>query len=79
MEMDDKMLSKLINTIQEDIVPPCGLKEEMFREIILLSPIERFIFQKPLRTACALSIVISGILWAVMGSAYSNLILSFLE
>ena len=86
--MDDKSVNKLIKTIQRNIEPPAGLKDKMLKEIMLgnkndrvlqLSPFEKFIFEKPLRTACALSPAISGILWALMGRGYSNILLSFIE
>lgn len=84
--MDDKTMEQLIKTIQRNIEPPSGLKDKMFKEItqsigkdgiIQMSSLERFIFNKPLSTACALSVVISGTLWAVMGNSYSNILLGF--
>ncbi|MDF2672210.1 MAG: hypothetical protein K0R09_475 [Clostridiales bacterium] len=83
--MEDKTMEKLIKTIQIDIAAPSGLKDKMFKEItqskkddmIHLSPFERFIFKNPLGTACTISIVISGTLWAIMGNGYSNILSSF--
>ena len=73
--MDEKEFEKLMKSIDTDVMPPDGLKEkilgntmsEYFDEPVLNS-VERFIFEKPLRVACILSITISVALWAVMGN-----------
>jgi hypothetical protein len=83
--MDDKTLGKMIKTIEKDIKPPVHLREKILGEItkerwennlLYMNPFERFIFQKPLKAACVLSAAISGFLWAVMGSGYSDILFS---
>jgi hypothetical protein len=81
--MNEKRLETLIRTIEKDVTPPQGLKEEMLARILmeestsnfpLLNRVERLIFESPLRAACALSPLISGILWAIMGKGYLSIV-----
>jgi len=73
--MDDKEFEKLMKSIDTEVMPPDGLKEKILGNTMLkyfeepvLNPVERFIFEKPLRVACILSITISAALWAVLGN-----------
>lgn len=80
--MDDREFEKLIKTIDTEVVPPEGLKEKLFARVMVkeckaepvLTPFERFIFKRPLRAACIISILISGPLWAIMGSGFAELL-----
>ncbi len=85
--MSEKNFERIIKSIDKEAAPPQGLKEKILEQILIqennnnnpaILKIERLIFERPLRSACALSIVISGILWTIMGNAYtcilSNLI-----
>ena len=85
--MNEKDFERIIKSIDKETVPPEGLKEKMFEQImnqkysyknLTISKFERFIFEKPLKAACVFSIVISGILWAVMGNGYTSILISFL-
>ncbi len=81
--MSEKEFERIIKSIERDVVPPQGLKEEMLLKVLMqenstgnpdMTKIDRLIFEKPLRAACVLSILISGILWAVMGNGYTNIL-----
>jgi len=72
--MDDKEFEKLMKSVDTEVMPPDGLKEKIlgntmlnYNEEPVLNPVERFVFEKPLRVACILSIAISASLWAVLG------------
>lgn len=81
--MNDKEIEKLLKSIDAEAVPPEGLKEEMLVKTLaleyqaesVLTPFERFLFEMPLRAACAIAITISGSLWAVFGSGFSKLLM----
>lgn len=73
--MDDKEFEKLMKSIDTEVMPPDGLKEKILGNTMLehseepvLNSIERFIYEKPLRAACILSVTISVALWAVLGN-----------
>lgn len=77
--MDDKSFEKLIKTAEKDITPREGLQERILERVLedvreksffKLTALERFMFAKPLRTAVALSAIISLLLWTIMGSGY---------
>jgi hypothetical protein len=79
--MNDKDIEGLIKSVDREVSPPQGLKDAIFSRIMLqkgcgasafMNNIERMMFERPLWAACALSIVISGILWAVTGNDYIN-------
>lgn len=80
--MDDKAFEKLIKTIDTEERPPEGLKEKLFSKTMSwddkseahLTAFERLIFGKPLRAAGAISIFISGALWAVLGNDFAKLL-----
>jgi len=80
--MDDREIEKLINTIDTEAVPPEGLQEKLFARVMVreckaepvLTSFERFIFKRPLRAACIISILITGSLWAIMGSGFAELL-----
>lgn len=81
--MNDKGITKLIKTLETDELPPQGLKEEMLARILmeesissypLLNRLERLIFESPIRAASALSPLVSGLLWIVMGNGYLNIL-----
>jgi hypothetical protein len=82
MEMKDKELRKIIKTIDTGTAAPEGLKEDLLKKVLsmeirtgtALTLFERFIFEKPLRAACIISIPISGTLWAVTGSGFVKLL-----
>jgi len=79
--MDDRELEKLLNTT-EGQVPPAGLKERLFLKITAsasnavpaLTPLERVIFEKPLRTACFVSLPAACVLWAILGNDLGKLL-----
>lgn len=73
--MNDKEFENLMKSIDTEVMPPEGLKEKILGNTMLqyfeepvLNSVERFIFEKPLRAACILSITISVALWAVLGN-----------
>ncbi len=78
----DKVLKKLIKSVDIKTVPPEGLKEKLLDRVISmeikaepgLTPFERFFFESPLRTACMIAVPVSGSLWAIMGSSFVNLL-----
>jgi len=80
--MKDKTLKKLVQSMDTGTVPPEGLKEKILNRVMsmeikvepVLTPFERFFFEKPLRTACMIAIPVSGSLWAIMGSSFVNLL-----
>lgn len=84
--MDDKELERLFQTIDREVTPPEGLQERLINRTMglkhqgepVLTPFERFLFEKPLRTACVVSVSISGTLWAAMGSNFAKLLLSMI-
>jgi len=84
--MKDRGLEKLIKTIDTEVVPPEGLKEKLLTKVFaseyeadqMITPFERFLFEKPLRAASCISVSISGILWAVMGSGFVKLFSSMI-
>ena len=77
--MKEKEMEKLIKTIEAGTVPPDGLKQNILKNIMdkangvaLLSPFEKFIFEKPLRAALAAGFSVSGFLWAVFGKGFAD-------
>lgn len=80
--MKDNELEKLIKTIDTEVIPPEGLKEKLLTTVFLsedgisltITPLERFLFEKPLRVACCISFLISGLSWAIMGNDFTKLI-----
>ena len=80
--MNDRELEMLMKAIDTEAVPPEGLKERLLCRVMgsehsegpVLAPFERFVFEKPLRTACLISIPISGTLWALLGSGFAKLL-----
>lgn len=85
--MEDKDFKKLIETLEANVEPAAGIQQKILNEIIqrhesaekfILTPVEKFFYERPLRAACAVSAVISGVLWAIFGNGYafvlSNLI-----
>lgn len=80
--LDDKSLEKLIKTVDTEERPPEGLKEMLLIKAMTLDDradahltvFERFIFEKPLRAAGAISILISGSLWAILGNDLAKLL-----
>jgi len=79
--MNDKEIEKLLRSIESD-VPPDELKDRVFERIIaqkdchaasFMAGLERVIFERPFIAACALSIPISGFLWAIMGEDYMDI------
>ena len=80
--MKDRGLEKLINTIDSEVMPPEGLKENLLAKVfasedgvgLIMTPFERLIFEKPLRIASCISISISALSWAVMGSGFTKLL-----
>ena len=75
--MKDKDMEKLIKSIDNETRPPEGLKEMILSGIMnntksLLSPVERFIFEKPLRAALAAGLAVSAALWAAMGNGFAD-------
>lgn len=77
--MKEKELENIIKSIDTEVTPPSGLKEKILVQVLnkespALSGFERFIFERPLRAACVLSIFISGVLWAVMGNGYAGIL-----
>lgn len=85
--MNDKKFEKLIKTIDVEATPPEGLKEKLLISVMasehktkpLLTPLERFIFEKPLRAACTIAIPISGFLWAVLGNGFAKLFVGIIR
>lgn len=80
--MNDREFEKLIRTIDTEVAPPEGLKEKLFAKVMVkeckaepvLTPFEKFVFKRPLRAACIISILITGSLWAIMGSGFAELL-----
>jgi hypothetical protein len=67
------------------VTPPEGMKDKLLMKAILeyieepgLTPVERFVFEKPLRTACIFAITISGTFWAILGNNFAKLLSSIL-
>lgn len=81
--MSEKEFERMIKSIEKDVVPPQGLKEEILVKVLMqensnsnpvMTKIERLIFEKPLRAACVFSTLVSGILWAIMGNGYTGIL-----
>ena len=79
--MQKDKLEKVIKLIDTETAPPRGLKEKILSEILIekepslaLTSFEKFIFEKPLRAALAVSVAVSGTLWIAMGKGFSKLI-----
>jgi hypothetical protein len=80
--MNDKELTKMLKTMDVQTAPPEGLKERLLCKVMgagyhadpFLTPLEKFFFEKPLRAACCVSILLSGVLWAALGSGFAVLI-----
>ncbi|EGD48089.1 hypothetical protein Cpap_2777 [Ruminiclostridium papyrosolvens DSM 2782] len=83
--MDDREVEKLIKSLDTEVTPPEGVKEKILLKVILenkkelvLTSFERFIFEKPLRFACVISVSVSGVLWMVLGSSFSKLLIGIM-
>jgi len=84
--MRDDAIQKLVQTLDTEVAPPEGLRERLITRIIMkessespvLSSIERFLYEKPLRAAGAIAIAISSLLWAVMGGNFAKLVTSLI-
>lgn len=84
--MNNNEFEKLIKTLASEALPPKGLKERILSTVMVLgqkaepvlTPFERFVFEKPFRAACAISAFVSGTLWAVLGSEFASLISGFI-
>lgn len=81
--MKDKDLELLIKSIENDIEAPAGLKKDILEKILfqtntidppVLTRLEQFIFEKPLRAACMISPIISGALWIILGNGYTGML-----
>ncbi len=80
--MNDREWGKLLKTIDTEAASPKGLKEKILVKVMIsvcksgpvLTPFERFFFEKPLRTACFIAIPVSGFLWAILGSGFGPLL-----
>ena len=81
--MKDKDFERLIKSIENDIEAPAALKKDILEKIFfqtnaidspVLTRIERCIFEKPLRAACLIAPMISGVLWAVLGNGYTGML-----
>jgi hypothetical protein len=84
--MDNRDFEKFIKSIDTEVTPPDDLKEKLLSKIMseftegaVLSPLERFIFERPIRVACILSVTISGLLWAVLGNDFAKLLNSIIR
>ncbi|NTV89700.1 MAG: hypothetical protein HGA22_04970 [Clostridiales bacterium] len=88
----DEKIERLILQTAEEVIPPEGLRENIWNTIISAGAVngvsteekmettllERFVFESPLRAACSLSVLISGVLWAVMGKGYTAILINIL-
>lgn len=81
--MKERDFERLIRSIDVKTLPPEGLKEDILararvresrNEMPDMSKMERFLFQKPLLASGILSLAISGVLLAVMGHGYTNIL-----
>ncbi len=80
--MKDNTLKKLVKSLDIEAAPPEGLKEDILSRVVsmeikaepVLTPFERFFFEKPLRAACVVALPVAGSLWAIMGSNFINLL-----
>lgn len=87
--MDDKKLKEIFNTLCNDNMPPEGLKESMFLDILQktgeqyretepsvveLNFWQCLFFEKPLRAAATMSASLSAILWVIFRDGYINLL-----
>lgn len=77
--MNDNEFKKLIGKINTQVTPPSGMKDKILNNIFemegpALTGVERLIFERPLRAACALSVFVSSVLWAVMGSGFTGIL-----
>lgn len=80
--MNDREFRKLIKITDTEVIPPEGLKEKLLYKVMasehqaepLLTPFEKLLFEKPLKAACFISVPISGVLWAVLGSGFAKLL-----
>lgn len=75
--MNEK-INELMRTVEQSD-PPGGMKERVLsrvlRESVELGPVQRLIFLHPWRAAGVISVVVSGVLWAVLGDSYPMLLL----
>lgn len=86
VNMNNRELEKLIKAADTEVMPPEGLKEKLLYKVMatehktesVLTPFEGFLFEKPLRAACFISVLISGTLWAVLGSGFAKLLCSII-
>jgi len=80
--MNERDFENIISSIDVPAKPPEGLKEAILINAtshpvlpeLDLSRLERLIFEKPLRAAGLVSAAVSGVLWAVLGSAFPALV-----
>jgi hypothetical protein len=79
MDKRDKRLGGLLRSL-EAAPPPEGLKARLYedlRENVLppdMNAVQRLLYTHPLRAAGVLSVVISGLLWAILGNHYPALV-----
>ncbi|MBN2879482.1 MAG: hypothetical protein JXN65_07615 [Clostridia bacterium] len=84
--MNDREMEKLIKAIDTDTSPPEGLKKELINKVMslenraapILTPIEKFLFEKPLRAACFISLPVTGAIWAIMGNSFAAMLSSLI-
>lgn len=78
--MNDKVLKALLKDTLENIGPPTGLRGRMLSAILKeerelpITPLERFVFNRPLRCAFVFSVALSFVLYAVFGNAYLGIL-----
>ncbi|MEX1378306.1 MAG: hypothetical protein AB1Z23_12650 [Eubacteriales bacterium] len=85
-KMNDKELEKIIKAIDTQVNPPVGLKQKLLYNVMesgnvaepTLTRLERFLFEKPLRTACFISVSVSGTLWAALGNGFAGFLSSII-
>ncbi len=79
---NDNALKNLLRSVDVQTTPPEGLKERIFGRVMMmeinvkpvLSPLERFFFEKPLRAACMIAILVAGSLWTIIGGSFVELL-----
>ncbi|WKY43212.1 hypothetical protein Q5O14_11125 [Eubacteriaceae bacterium ES2] len=87
VNMNSREIERLIKTTDVEVIPPKGLKEKLLYKVIplehktelVLTSVESFFFEKPLKAACLISIPISGALWVVLGSSFAQLLCSVIR
>ena len=78
----ERKLFELMSTL-EMAAPPDGLKERVLSRLLFtsveLSRFQRLIFSSPLRAAGIVAVVVSGMLWAILGDSYAMIFTSILR